>query len=140
MHRVDTRTRWFALFAAGYAPAVRALRRRAWQRSQLYRMLTLNGYIAFNLPRAVAAAGSLLLAVLVGAHVYVLTTATARPAYLVVYCVALSAACLVAMAAIGFTSNIAVSQRGWQLGTLISAVLSRSIWLVGRSAWPGWWR
>jgi len=108
-------------------------------------MLTLNGYVAFNLPRAVTAAGSLLLAGLVAVHVYLLVTTPTPPGYFVAYCVALIAGCVAAMAAMAFARNPAVPQRGWQLGSLVSVVFlglylaSRAVGLPGLVGLTGRW-
>lgn len=108
-------------------------------------MLTLNGYVAFNLPRAVTAAGGLLLSGLVVAHVYVLTTATTLPAYFVIYCVALIAGWVAATAAMGFAPKPAVVQGGWRIGSLVTLVflglylVSRAVSLPGLVGLTGRW-
>ncbi|SON61843.1 hypothetical protein MSIMFI_03362 [Mycobacterium simulans] len=99
----------------------------------MYRVLTLNGYVAFNLPRAVTAAGGLLLVGLVVAHLYVWATATAVPAYFAGYCALLITSCLLAIVAMGAGFNPVLPQRGWQLGTMVGVVFL-GLYLASRAA------
>jgi hypothetical protein len=84
-------------------------------------MLTLNGYVAFNLPRLVTALGSVLLLVLIGVHVYVVMTTTAPPPYFVLYAAALITGCVLTIVAIASAFRPALPRHGWQLGSLICA-------------------
>ncbi|MCV7399273.1 oxidoreductase [Mycobacterium fragae] len=116
-----------------------------WKRSRVYRMLRLGGYVAFDLPRTVTALGGLLLLGIVVAHLYVLTTQTALPAYFVVYAVVLIVGCLAAAGAMWLALNPHVPQLGWLLGDLISVVFlglylaSRAASLPGLVALTGRW-
>jgi hypothetical protein len=85
-------------------------------------MLTLNGYVAFNLPRFVTALGGVLLSALVAVHVYVLATATELPAYFVLYCAAMIAGCVLTVVAIGSAFRPGLPRHGWQLGTLVCVI------------------
>jgi hypothetical protein len=118
---------------------------RLWERSRLYRMLRLGGWVAFDLPRTVTALGGLLLLGIVVAHVYVLTRETALPVYFVVHAALLIAGCLVAAAAVWLGVNPRVPQLGWLLGDLVSVVfiglylVTRLVSLPGLVALTGRW-
>lgn len=90
-----------------------------WRRLLSSPVLTLNGWVAFNLPRAVTALGGALLTGLVAAHIYVLTTRPGLPAYFVAYVVVLAIACLVAASAMLTGIKPSVPQLAWYLGSLI---------------------
>ncbi|HUH72386.1 MAG TPA: hypothetical protein VLZ05_28195 [Mycobacterium sp.] len=47
--------------------------------SRLYRVLSLGGYVAFNLPRAVAALGAVLLVSIAATHAYMLISQATLP-------------------------------------------------------------
>jgi len=66
-------------------------------------MLTLGGWFAFNLPRAVTATGQSLLAGLVAMHVYVWTVQPGLPGYFAVFAAVLTGGCLTAPASSGAT-------------------------------------
>jgi hypothetical protein len=89
-----------------------------WRRLLSSRLLTLNGWVAFNLPRAVTALGGALLTGLVALHVYVLATRPDLPPYFVAYVVVLAVACLAAASAMLIGIKPAVPQAGWYLGSL----------------------
>lgn len=118
---------------------------RLWERSRVYRMLRLGGYVAFDLPRTATALGGLLLAGIVGTHLYVLTRETALPAYFVVYAVVLMVGCLLAAATMWLGVNPRVPQLGWLLGDLVSVIFiglylaSRPVSLPGLVALTGRW-
>ncbi|ETZ43111.1 hypothetical protein MAHJHV61_02030 [Mycobacterium avium subsp. hominissuis] len=76
------------------------------------RVLTLNGWVAFNLPRTVTALGGALLTGLVLVHIYVLTTEPGLPRYFAAYVLGLSAACALAAGAMVFALKPIVPQAG----------------------------
>ena len=105
-----------------------------WQRFLSSPVLTLNGWVAFNLPRTVTALGGGLLTGLVGVHVYMLAAEPDLPRYFVAYVLVLTAACLTAASAMVVGIKPAVPQAGWYLGSLVcSAFLA--LYLVTR--WVG---
>lgn len=118
---------------------------RLWERSRVYRMLRLGGYVAFDLPRTATALGGLLLAGIVATHLYVLTRETALPAYFVVYAVVLIVGSLLAAATMWFGMNPRVPQLGWLLGDLVSVIFvglyltTRPVSLPGLVAVTGRW-
>jgi hypothetical protein len=93
-----------------------------WQRSRFHRALTLGGYVAFNLPRTVTAAGGAMLVGLAATHFYGLTSQPALPTYFVIYSVALIATCLLAGNVMWLAMNSFVPQLGWYLGDLVSLI------------------
>ncbi|HTX97883.1 MAG TPA: oxidoreductase [Mycobacterium sp.] len=94
-------------------------------------VLTLNGWLAFNLPRTVTALGGLLLTALVAAHIYVFLTEPDLPLYFAVYAIFLALWCLIAAGAMVFGFNPRVPQFGWYLGSSACFVFL-AIYLVGR--------
>lgn len=118
---------------------------RLWERSRVYRMLRLGGYVAFNVPRAVTGLGGLLLLGIVATHLYVLDRATGLPVYFLVYAVVLMAGCVLAAAAMWLAVNPRVPQLGWLLGDVVSVVFlglylaSRTVSLPGLVALTGRW-
>jgi ABC-type dipeptide/oligopeptide/nickel transport system permease component len=98
---------------------VGAVIQRAWRRSRLHQILTLNGYVAFNLPRFVTALGSALLLTVAAVHTYVLATTEPLPAYFVAYAAIVIAGCVCTVVAIGPAFKHALPQHGWRLGGLI---------------------
>jgi len=97
-----------------------------WHRSRLFRVLSLGGYVAFDLPRVVTALGAALLAGIAATHarlVYSMAGQDALPGAFVVYAVAVIAACLLAAACMGFGCNPLVAQAGWYFGSLLSVVV-----------------
>lgn len=135
--------------SAGYLAAVAGLlgrlRLNVWQRLWFSPVLTLNGYVAFDLPRTVTGlAGSLLMG-LVGVHAYLLVTQEGLPLYFVSYAAALIGACLIAASAMAFALKPLVPQRGWYFGSLVCAAFllvylgSRFASLPGLVALTGRW-
>lgn len=118
---------------------------KAWRGIFSSPPLTLNGYVAFDLPRTVTALGASLLLGLVAVHVYVLATAPGLPLYFVVYAAVLIAACAAAAAAMVFAVKPLVPQAGWFFGSLVCTVflvlylVSRFVGLPGLVAWTGRW-
>lgn len=118
---------------------------RLWHRVLSSRLLTLNGYVAFNLPRTVTALGGSLLAGLVAAHLYVLFTEQGLPLYFVGYLAVLCIGCLIAAAAIAVGVKPAVPQLGWYLGStlctivLVVYLISRIQSIPGLEALTGRW-
>lgn len=128
----------------GYVAAV-GLLVRLWERSRVYRMLRLGGYVAFDVPRAVTALGTVLLLGIVATHLYVLDRETGLPVYFLIYAVVLMAGCVLAAAAIWLAVNPRVPQLGWLLGDAVSVVFlglylaSRVVSLPGLVALTGRW-
>jgi hypothetical protein len=97
-----------------------------WHRSRMFRILSLGGYVAFDLPRVVTALGAILLVGIAAEHgylMYVVANQDALPAGFAVYAVAVIAACLLAAVGICFGRNPAVTQGGWYFGSLLSVVI-----------------
>lgn len=109
----------------GYQAVVGTVVIRAWRRIWASPLLTLNGWVAFNLPRTVSALGVALLLGVVAVHGYVLATGAALPTYFSGYVVALTACCLIAAAA------TAATLWGWYLGSAV-CLLFLGIYLVSR--------
>ncbi|VBA37525.1 hypothetical protein LAUMK13_01675 [Mycobacterium innocens] len=139
----------FAARFGGYLAAVAGLlgrlRLKAWQRLCSSPVLTLNGYVAFDLPRTVTGlAGSLLIG-LVGVHVYLLGTQPRLPLCFVIYAAVLIAGCLIAAAAMALALKPDVPQAGWYFGSFICGVVlliylgSRFASLPGLVALTGRW-
>jgi hypothetical protein len=104
-----------------------------FKRSQLYELLRLKGYVAFNLPRTVSLIGAGLLIGIAAAHLYVLTSQPALPIYFVIYVVILDACCLLTAASLWLGRNPRVPQLGWFFGDLISIVFL-GLYLASRPA------
>jgi hypothetical protein len=108
-------------------------------------VLTLNGWVAFNLPRTVTALGGSLLLGIVAVHVYVSITRQPLPLYFLVYVMALTVGCLAAASAMAFGVKPSVPQWGWYLGSVVSVVFlgiylaSRFVGLPGLEALTGRW-
>lgn len=81
--------------------------------------LTLNGYVAFALPRTVTALGMSLLLGLGAVHVYIWATRPALPNYFLVYSAVLIVGCLTATSAMAWGVNPRVPRLGWYLGSSI---------------------
>lgn len=90
-----------------------------WWRLLSSPVLTLNGWVAFNLPRAVTALGGGLLTGLVAVHIYMLAVVPDLPGYFAAYVLVLTAACLVAASSMLVGIKPAVPQAGWYLGSLV---------------------
>lgn len=110
----------------GYAAAVRVLHNfgEGWHRVLQLPVFTLNGYIAFNLPRTVTALGASLLIGVLTTHCYLLIGLVAQPslrmpAYFVVYVAVLTLGCLTAATAIALGRRPATTERGWRLGSAV---------------------
>ncbi|WP_424080377.1 oxidoreductase [Mycobacterium sp.] len=116
-----------------------------WKRTQLYELLRLKGYVAFNLPRTVSMLGAALLIAIAAAHMYVLTSQPALPMYFFVYAAILVACCLLAAVSLWLGRNPRVPQLGWFFGDLVSVVFlglylfSRQATLPGLVAVTGRW-
>lgn len=94
-----------------------------WHRSRLFRVLSLGGYVAFDLPKAITGLGALLLLAIAATHVYMLVGYETMPAYFLVYAAAVIVCCVVIAGAMGFGRNPRVPQAAWYLGSLLSVVL-----------------
>jgi len=97
-----------------------------WHRSRLFRILSLGGYVAFDLPRVITGLGATLLAGIAATHGYLMYSSAGQgelPGAFVVYAVAVIAACLLAAAGMAFGRNPAVAQAGWYFGSLLSVVI-----------------
>ncbi|MCV7090731.1 hypothetical protein [Mycobacterium interjectum] len=119
-----------------------------WHRSRLFRVLSLGGYVAFDLPRVVTGLGVALLAGIAATHVYLMYSMAGRdalPGAFVVYAVAVIAACPLAAGSMGFGRNVAVAQAGWYFGSALSVVIlgvdvaTRVAALPGLTAVTGRW-
>jgi hypothetical protein len=116
-----------------------------WHSSRLFRLLTLGGYVAFNVPRAVTGLGASLLMGIAATHAYLLTSLQAPPAYFLAYAAAAIAGCLVAAGAIVYGRNPRAPQAGWLLGGTLAVVLllvdvgTRMASLPGMTAATGRW-
>lgn len=116
-----------------------------WHRSRLFKVLTLGGYVAFDLPRAVTVLGALLLIGIAATHIYVWASQDTLPHYFQVYAAAVVALCLMFAGSLGFGRNPRVAQAGWLFGSLLSVVVlcvdvaTRSAALPGLVAVTGRW-
>lgn len=116
-----------------------------WRRLLSSPVLTLNGWVAFNLPRAVTALGGALLTGLVAVHIYMLAVVPDLPQYFTAYVLVLTAACLVAASSMLVGIKPAVPQAGWYLGSLVCSVflavylLTRWVGLPGLATVTGRW-
>ncbi|OBK44600.1 hypothetical protein [Mycobacterium sp. 1081908.1] len=103
----------------------------SWHRSRLFRLLSLGGYVAFNLPRVVTGLGAALLVGVAVTHVYALVAQAAQgalPWLFVGYAVLVIAACLLVAGALAVGGkpmgrNLTVAQAGWYFGSLLSVVV-----------------
>lgn len=117
----------------------------AWHKALSSPLLTLNGYVAFDLPRTVTALGTSLLMGLVAVHAYLAATRPGLPLYFWVYLAALITACLAVAAAMAFAAKPLVPQAGWYAGSLVCAaflviyLVSRFVSLPGLVAVTGRW-
>lgn len=118
---------------------------KAWRKVLSSPLLTLNGYVAFDLPRTVTGLGASLLMGLGAVHVYVGATRPGLPLYFWVYLAVLIAACLSAAAAMVFAVKPLVPQAGWYAGSFVCAAFlviylgSRLAGLPGLVALTGRW-
>lgn len=119
-----------------------------WHRSRLFRILSLGGYVAFNLPRLVTGSGVVLLLGLAVTHAYALATQAtqgALPWFFVAYAAAAIAGCLLAAGALAVGPNHSVAQAGWYFGSLLSVVVigvdvvTRVAYLPALTATTGRW-
>ncbi|OBI85072.1 hypothetical protein [Mycobacterium sp. 1245805.9] len=98
----------------------------SWHRSRVFRVLSLGGYVAFNLPRVVTGLGAVLLVGVAATHIYALATQATQgtlPWYFVVYAAAVIAGCLLIGLALWVGRNPKVAQAGWYFGSLLSVVV-----------------
>ncbi|UXA05480.1 oxidoreductase [Mycobacterium sp. SMC-2] len=115
-----------------------------WQSIVSSPVLTLNGWVAFNLPRTVTALGGSLLMGLVAVHAYVFIREP-TPWYFGVYSALLAIGCLGAAAAMVFALKPHVPQAGWYFGSLVCLaflaiyLVSRWVTLAGLEALTGRW-
>lgn len=118
---------------------------KAWHRVLSSPLLTLNGYVAFDLPRTVTGLGTSLLMGLVAVHAYLAATRPGLPVYFWVYLGVLIAACLGVAAAMAFAAKPLVPQAGWFAGSALCAAFlviylsSRFVSLPGLVAVTGRW-
>ncbi|OBI19691.1 oxidoreductase [Mycobacterium sp. E2327] len=114
----------------------------------MFRVLSLGGYVAFDLPRVVTGLGAILLVGVAATHVYVLATQPAQgalPWYLAVYAAAVIAGCLLVGLALWVGRNPHVAQVGWYFGSLLSVVvigvdlLTRVVYLPALTGMTGRW-
>ncbi len=108
-------------------------------------MLSLGGYVAFDLPRAVTGLGAVLLLGIAATHVYLLATQEVQPWYFVVYATAVIACCPLVVGSMGYGRNPLVAQAGWYAGSLLSMIVlgvgiaTRLAGLPGMTAMTGRW-
>jgi hypothetical protein len=98
----------------------------SWHRSRLFRVLSLGGYVAVNLPRVVTGSGAVLLVGVAVAHVYSLVTQATQgtlPWFFVVYAALVIAGCLLVAGALAVGRNPVVAQAAWHSGSLIAVVV-----------------
>lgn len=98
---------------------MRNLATKTWHRVWSLPVFTLNGYVAFNLPRAVTALGASVLIGIVALHCYLLGARPDLPLYFVIYCAVLALGCLMAVAHMAFGRSQPATQRGWYLGSAV---------------------
>jgi hypothetical protein len=94
-----------------------------WHRSRLFRVLSLGGYVAFDLPRVVTGLGAGLLLGIAAAHAYLLTRPGSLPWYFTLYAAVVIAGCAALAGGIGFGRNPRVPQASWLFGSLLSVVV-----------------
>jgi hypothetical protein len=118
---------------------------KAWRKVLSSPLLTLNGYVAFDLPRTVTGLGASLLMGLVAVHAYMVASRPGLPLYFFVYVALLTAACLGTAAAMVFAVKPLVPQAGWFAGSLVCTaflviyLVSRFVSLPGLVALTGRW-
>lgn len=116
-----------------------------WHRSRLFRVLSLGGYVAFDLPRVITGLGTVLLLGIAATHVDILTSQEMRPGYFAVYAAVAIGACVLAAGALGFGRNPQVARAGWYFGSLLSVAFlglgmaTRFVNLPGLAAVTGRW-
>lgn len=115
-----------------------------WRRFWTSPPLTLNGWVAFNLPTTVTAVGAGLLALIAGVHGFLWATTPAPPAVLAGWAALLVALCLVA-AALLWGPTATVARSGWWLGSVVGLVyvvvylVTRVVAVAGLGALTGRW-
>jgi hypothetical protein len=135
----------FVVAPAGYASGVDTSSIGPWRRMWSSPLFTLNGWVAFNLPKTVTVLGEALLLGIVAVHVYVAVTQPSLPTYFMVYAAVLSAGCVVAAAVTARGAKPGTAQRGWYLGSIVClgflAVYlgSRMVSLPGLQTLTGRW-
>jgi hypothetical protein len=117
----------------------------SWHRSRLFRVLSLGGYVAFDLPRVVTGLGACLLIGIAATHAYVWISQDTLPRYFQVYAAVVIALCLVFAGSMGFGRNPHVAQAGWFFGSLLAVAIlavdvgTRVVSLPGLVAVTGRW-
>ncbi|OBG29715.1 oxidoreductase [Mycobacterium sp. 852002-51057_SCH5723018] len=86
-------------------------------------MLSLGGYIAFDLPRVVTGLGAVLLLGVAASHAYLLTRQDTLPWYFAGYAAVVIVGCVLIAGGMGFGRNPRVPQASWLFGSLLSAVV-----------------
>lgn len=135
----------FAAYIAGYHATV-GLLVEMWHRSRLYRMLSLGGYVAFDLPRVVTGMGASLLIGVAATHGYLLLTGHGTlPWYAIGYAVAVIAGCLLIAAGMGVGFKPFVAHVSWFAGSMLSSLVlvvdvgTRFAGVPGMAATTGRW-
>jgi hypothetical protein len=108
-----------------------------WHRSRLFRLLSLGGYVAFDLPRLVTGLGAALLLGIAATHVYLVLDQDLSPWYFVVYAAAVIAGCALAAGGMGIRRNPHVAQASWYLGSALSVVVLGVDFATRLAAVPG---
>jgi hypothetical protein len=108
-------------------------------------MLSLGGYVAFDLPRLVTGLGAALLIGIAATHAYLLIEQNLSPWYFATYAVAAIVGCLLVAGGLAAGRNPRVAQASWYLGSLLSVVTlgvdvaTRLAGLPGLTAVTGRW-
>jgi hypothetical protein len=108
-------------------------------------VLSLGGYVAFDLPRAVTGLGALLLIGIAATHAYIWASQDALPRYFQIYATVVIAGCLLFAGSMGFGWNPHVAQAGWYFASVLSvvilglAVCTRVASVPGMTAITGRW-
>ncbi|MCV7099793.1 oxidoreductase [Mycobacterium palustre] len=89
----------------------------------MFKVLSLGGYVAFDLPRVITGLGAVLLLGIAATHVCLLLDQEAPPWYLVLYAAAVIAGCLLIAGGLAIGRNPRVTQGVWFAGSLLSAVV-----------------
>lgn len=116
-----------------------------WHSSRLFRVLSLGGYVAFDLPGVVTGLAASLLVGIAATHIYLLIDQDMSPWYFVVYAAAMIAGCALAAGGLAIGRNPHVAQASWYFGSLLSVVIlgvdvaTRFAELPGLTAVTGRW-
>jgi hypothetical protein len=117
-----------------------------WRRSGLFRILSLGGYVAFDVPRVVAGLGASLLIGVAAAHGYLLLSCPGGPPwYFVGYAAPVIIGCAATAPGLWLGSKPVVVQASWFAGSALSSfvlvvdVVTRMAGVPGMPAITGRW-